>query len=108
MPTFAELVEMIRNANEENPLPADIADQLTGAYTEDISLRDAAVADRDNRLNDFTSQMEERSREVTRLKAVNYDLLMSAPKPGTEQGGNESTDDDGPRGIASLFEKENR
>lgn len=100
-------MEILRNPGETG-IPADFAEQLETAYQDDISIRDAAVKDREQKIADVEKARLERDAEVTRLKAVNYDLLIAAPKPGNEPGENENPDEAEPRGIDSLFETEIR
>lgn len=107
MPTFEELMEKFRNPGETG-VPENFADELTTAYQNDLSVRDAAVQEREQRLADAVAAQAERDKEITRLKAVNYDLLIAAPKPGEKTGEQINDDDAGPRGIDSLFEKETR
>lgn len=100
-------MEILRNPGETG-IPAGFADQLQDAYTEDISIRDAAVQERETVISGFDTERASFLEKERQLKAANYDLLMSAPKPGNEPGENDNQDDDGPRGIASLLEKETR
>jgi hypothetical protein len=105
--TFEEMLEQLRNPGEQG-IPADFADQLHAAYQNDISVRDAAVKDREQKIQETIEAQARHEAEITRLKAVNYDLLIAAPKPGDPAGGNEELDDAEPHGIDSLFEKEIR
>lgn len=101
------MLEQLRNPGEQG-IPADFADQLHAAYQNDISIRDAAVSDREAKIAESIDAQKAREAEITRLKAVNYDLLIAAPKPGDPAGGNDELDDAEPHGIDSLFEKEIR
>lgn len=105
--TFEEMLEQLRNPGEQG-IPADFADQLHAAYQNDISVRDAAVKDRETKIQESIDAQARYDAEITRLKAVNYDLLIAAPKPGAPAGENENLDDSEPHGIDSLFEKEIR
>jgi hypothetical protein len=108
MPSFEELMNLYRNPGE-NGVPEDFADQLAAAYQDDLSVRDAAVKDREAKLTAAQQEQAKRDAEITRLKAVNYDLLIAAPKPGSEKSGDNSIDENAePRGIDSLFEKDTR
>lgn len=101
MATFEELMEQFRNPGETG-IPESLADELTSAYQDDLSVRDAAVTDRENQLTERQKEIDAQKAEVVRLKAVNYDLLVAAPKAGdpvTNQGDNAE-----PHGIDSLFE----
>jgi hypothetical protein len=108
MPSFEELMNLYRNPGETG-IPEDFADQLAAAYQDDLSVRDAAVKDREKQRDDAIAAQAERDKEITRLKAVNYDLLIAAPKPGGDKSGDNSIDENAePRGIDSLFEKDTR
>ena len=105
--TFEEMLEQLRNPGEQG-VPADFADQLAAVHNDALSIRDAAVTERETRIQEAITAQAAREAEITRLKAVNYDLLIAAPKPGDPAGGNEELDDAEPHGIDSLFEKEIR
>lgn len=103
MATFEELMEQFRNPGE-NGIPENFADELTTAYQEDLSIRDAAVAEKENLLTERQKEIDAAKAEQIRLKAVNYDLLMSAPKPGEPDTNAKPDDTDETAGIDSLFE----
>ena len=104
MATFDELMEQFRNPGETG-IPETFAEDLTTAYREDLSVRDAAVQERETRLADKEKEILAAQAEALRLKAVNYDLLMAAPKTGnTVDNDNPGGDDNSPRGVDSLFE----
>lgn len=100
--TFEELMNEFRNPGD-NGVPETFADDLQETYTEEISIRDAAIADREQKLADAEKAKQERDAEVTRLKAVNYDLLVAAPKAGNPADNNEP-DGGAAQGVDSLFE----
>jgi len=102
--TFAELMEQYRNPGE-NGIPETFADDLNETYTEELSIRDAAIKDRENKLLETQKEIELRDKEVTRLKAVNYDLMVAAPKAGEPENQETENDNAGEsRGVDSLFE----
>ena len=102
--TFEEMMEQYRNPGE-NGLPETFADDLAAAHINDLSIRDAAVQERENQLAARQAEIEARDKEVLRLKAINYDLMVAAPKPG-DRDDNSENDDNGETagGIDSLFE----
>ena len=102
MATFEELMESFRNPGE-NGVPETFADDLTTAYTESLSIRDAAVADREAKIAAANEAVVKANAESVRLKAVNYDLLMAAPKAGTPDNKEEPEESDS-LGVDSLFE----
>ena len=102
MATFEELMEQFRNPGETG-LPDTFADDLATAYSNDLSVRDAAVTDRENKVLEANNAVTAREAEITRLKAVNYDLLIAAPKTG-EPADNDETGENSASGIDSLFE----
>jgi len=105
MATFEELMEKFRNPGDAG-MPDTFADDLAATHAEELSIRDAAVAERENRLAETQKEIELRDKEVTRLKAVNYDLMVAAPKAGEPDNQDTANDNDGdrPRGIDALFE----
>lgn len=103
MASFEELMEQYRNPGEQG-LPDNFADELTTAYQEDLSLRDAAVSEKDRVLQEKDTEVATHLAEINRLKAVNYDLLIAAPKAGTPANNQEPGDATEKRGIDSLFE----
>lgn len=103
MASFEELMEQFRTP-PEGGLPETFAEELQTAYTEDLSVRDAAVATRDQEIADRDAAIAARDAENVRLKAVNYDLLVAAPKAGNPADNNKPDDTVEPSGIDSLFE----
>lgn len=100
---FEELLNTYRNASEDAPIPDDFADQLEQAYRQDISVRDTAV-------DNHRAMVEERQKEIDRLKVHNYDLLRKIPTDDPKpNGGNGNAEDDEPAeytgGIDDLFKK---
>lgn len=103
MPTFEELMEQFRNPGESG-VPTDFADQLQTTFQDEIGVREAAIAERDARITEFDQERESHAAEIRKLKAVNYDLMVSAPKPGETKPGEQIDDESGAAGIDSLFE----
>lgn len=103
MASFEELMEQFRNPGETG-LPENFADEITAAYQEDLSVRDAAVSEKDNLLIERQKEIDAAKAEQIRLKAVNYDLLMAAPKPGEPDTNAKPDNADDTAGIDSLFE----
>jgi len=104
MATFDELMNEFRTPPEGGMRP-ELVQEISDAYLNDISIRDAAVQEREAALSAKELEIAERDKEVTRLKAVNYDLLVAAPKPGeTPDNDNENNDGGNATGVDSLFE----
>ena len=103
MPTFEELMEQFRTP-PEGGLPETFADELATAYQDDLSIRDAAVKQREADLLEKDKEILAAREEVMRVKAVNYDLLVAAPKAGEPDDDKPLGDNDEPRGVDSLFE----
>ena len=109
MDRFQELLALLQNPGEDGTLPDTIYDDLTAVYS-DVHNRaegaDAKVAEYDGRISEYDAKIQEYESEISRLKAMNYDLLMAS---GVESGGNENdgdgdeSDDDNHKGIDSLF-----
>lgn len=101
--TFKELMEEFRNPGDGG-LAETFAADLETEYDSDLSIRDAAVAAREQTIAERDADIVARDAEVIRLKAVNYDLLVAAPKPGEPDNDNDSDVDTEKSGIDSLFE----
>jgi hypothetical protein len=103
MPTFDELMEQFRTPPETG-LPDNFADELVSAYREDISIREAAVTEKETLLAERQKEIDAARAETIRLKAVNYDLIKAAPKPAGNPAEKTMPDDDAAQGVDSLFE----
>ena len=103
MATFEELMEQFRNPGAEG-IPENFAEELQKTYTDDLSVRDAAVEARKAEIVERDELLAAREAEVTRLKAVNYDLLVAAPKAGNPADNSKPDDGAAQGGIDSLFE----
>lgn len=103
MATFEELMEQFRNPGDTG-LPDNFADELASTVTEELSIRDAAVQEREAKLAEKDNALTASQQEINRLKAVNYDLLMAAPKAGNPAENNKPDGDATQGGIDSLFE----
>ena len=101
--TFAELMEQFRNPGESG-IPETFAEDLTETFEHEISVRDAAVSERDQKIQDAEKAKAEAVAEVTRVKAVNYDLMVAAPKAGDDPAKLDPADNAESQGIDSLFE----
>lgn len=101
--TFEELMEQFRNPGETG-IPETFETDLTETFTHELSIRDAAISERDQKILDAEKAKAEADAEVTRVKAVNYDLMVSAPKAGEPATDNSAVGDNEPVGIESLFE----
>jgi len=93
--------ENIRNPAEGID-PDTIISNITNVYTEDLSIRDAAVQARETELAE--------AREANRvLKEKNYDLLMKSPGSNVPGESNIKTDDPSDRSgtvtFADIFKK---
>lgn len=94
---FEALIAKLRNPGED-PVPETIYDDLSQAYSSVLSGAAEKEAAHENAL-------KEREAEISRLKAQNFDLLMSAPaQQVSTETQDQASDDDEPSGIDSLFE----
>ena len=109
MDTFEQLMEKFRNPGDEPLDTTTFAEELEKAHTEELSVRDAAVKAREDAAAELQKQIDAAELEKLRLKSINYDLMVAAPKAGEPENQDNGTDNAGerPRGIASLFTKEN-
>lgn len=100
--TFAELMEQFRNPGDAG-IPETFETDLTETFEHELSVRDAAISERDQKILDAEKAKQEADAEVTRVKAVNYDLMVAAPKAGEPANDNQTGGDNEPAGIDSLF-----
>ena len=101
MATFEELLEQLRTPGENGiPTPEDFA----AAHAEAVGIREAAIAEREKQITEFQETIAAKDADNTRLKAVNYDLLVAAPKQGTSPDNAQQDDAGEPAGVDSLFE----
>jgi hypothetical protein len=103
MGAFEDLMEQFRNPGDTG-LPDNFADELTSAYQEDLSIRDAAVTEKENLLAERQKEIDAAKAETIRLKAVNYDLIKAAPKAGNPADDNKPDGGVDQGGVDSLFE----
>lgn len=97
--TFDELVEALRNPGEDG-VPDTIYDDLSSAYTGVVEGGAAALTAQTDANQSATAELVG---EIARLKALNFDLLMSAGTETETKPEPESTDEPS---IDSLFDKE--
>lgn len=105
---FHELIQQGREPGE-NGLPSDYFDSLSAEFdqfsqTQEQRLRELTEGF-SAKESDYQSQLQARDAELHRLKTQNYDLLMSSAGD-SEGSGQQEPEDDGPKGVASLFSKE--
>lgn len=86
MADFAELLAALQNPGEEGLSPT-IYDDLSAAYTNDTSTRDAKI---EVQGNDLAAAQA----EILALKAMNYDLLMAAGIDNSADTGDDETETD--------------
>jgi len=87
---FAELLAQLQNPGDEGLSPT-IYDDLSAAYTNDTSTRDAKIEVQG-------ADLAAAQAEILALKAMNYDLLMAAgidnsPESGENESESESEDE---------------
>lgn len=100
--TFEELMQEFQNPGE-NGIPETFLTDLQETYQHDLSVRDAAVKDREDKLVEAEKAKAATELELTRVKAVNYDLIKAAPKAGNPADDNKPDGDADQGGIDSLF-----
>ena len=105
METFEEMMNKFRNPGDTG-LPETFADDLAAVHAEELSIRDAAVKAREEAAAEIQKKLDAAELEKMRLKGVNYDLMMAAPKAGEPENQDNAQNDAGdkPRGISALFE----
>lgn len=96
---FNELVALLRNPGDDG-LPETIYDDLTSSYN--LAVEGGAAS-----LSASEAEVASLREEVSRLKALNFDLLMAA---GGEKSDDEPTDEPtdpiGETSIDDLFDKD--
>lgn len=101
MDEFAALLALLQNPGEDG-VPASIYDDLSANYNGMMEGSNAKIGEQTTRIQELES-------EISKLKAVNYDLLMAVPsgdsEPDSDDSDNDSVDDDdtSDRGIDDLF-----
>lgn len=98
MAGFIDLVGQLQNPPEDG-LPAGIYDDLTAEYNGVAQHLDSAQA----KISEYDQKVQAYESEISRLKSLNYDLLMSS---GADNGGDDDRNppaEDSPRGIDALF-----
>ena len=103
METFEEIMAKFRTPGDEG-VPATFADDIAAAHANEISIREAAIKDREDKVAAAEKLVADAAQENLRLKAVNYDLISAAPKPGEPENNDDSQDSEESGGIDSLFE----
>jgi glycyl-tRNA synthetase (class II) len=105
METFEEVVARLAG-NAETPLAPEIITELNAGYANDISVREAAIAEREAQIAERDALIAEKDKEAVRLKAVNYDLLVKTPATRADTDNNKPENQgDKPTGISSMFEE---
>jgi len=76
-------------------LPENFVDDVTAEYDRDLDLSNAAVKERESRIESRDAIIAEREAEAIKLKAANWDMLQAtpAPKPAGEDD-DDDTDDE--------------
>lgn len=92
---FTELVAMLQNPGEDG-LPDSIYDDLAASYN---GLAEGSAS----KVAELTASLQDRESEISRLKSMNYDLLISSNPVVDEETDNTSDDADAPVGVDSLF-----
>jgi hypothetical protein len=93
--TFEELIAALREPGEDGVSPT-IYDDLTASYSAVTEGSAAKIAELEETINAQTA-------EISRLKAVNYDLLMDSKTEEIEEPDTEDSEEP-EAGIDSLFD----
>lgn len=103
---FATLLAMLSNPQEGVEVPDTIYDDLSLAYTDDVSARDAAIAERDGAIAGHADALAAKDAEIARLKSLMFDTLMATPSDNDSESDDESesTDENESTGVDALFE----
>lgn len=101
MEDFNELLGMLRNQSEDNPLPADFADKLESAHT-------SAFEPYNEKINQLEATNGELDGKVKEYAVKNFELMKSAPISQGNGGGNvigSNETPERPLGVEELFKK---
>ena len=74
-------------------LPENFVDDVTAEYDRDLDLSNAAVKERESRIESRDAIIAEREAEAIKLKAANWDMLQATPAP--KPAGEDDDDDTG-------------
>lgn len=85
MSRFHDLINGLREP-DENGVPETIYDDLTREY-------DTAFEGFTAKTNSLTSQISEKEAEISRLKSINFDLLMSTGTGNEPEDGSDNNED---------------
>lgn len=81
---FEDLLNQLRNPGE-NGLPEDFADQLSTAYNEALSMREAQIAEHETSIKAAQEAAAEAQRKLTESQAHAYRLFMQNGVPASGQ-----------------------
>jgi len=95
---MARFHDLLATLTEEQiaALPEGIVDSLTKEYDDDLSIRDAAVKEREARIEAANLLVAEKEKESIAVKAANYDLMLKVvpPKPDADDEDEDSDESD--------------
>lgn len=75
-------------------LPDGLVDSLTEEYTNDIGIREAAIAQRQLDLAARDAIIADKDKEAIALKAANWDMLQATPAKVTEPPADDDDESD--------------
>jgi len=104
MGAFEDYIASLK-ANGDNTEAHDtLYTELTNAHTSDLSVREAAIAEREARIAAIEKERNAKDAELTAQKARNWDLIRQSP--ASSENTHLSTDaTDKPIDIDDLFER---
>jgi hypothetical protein len=90
---------------KENLDPVKIAQELQAIHNHEVETRDASLSERDSAIAERDSTLAEREAEVTRYKAMNFDLTQRIPANNQGRGEQfrDNLDPNTPDGRASTI-----
>lgn len=103
--TFEEMMELLRNPPESG-VPENIFDELSSEVLGREQRDRDALEGAQTRISEMENAVASHASEIERLKAQNFDLLMSSGAKGGDDSGQDNDDTDAPviTGTDSLFE----
>jgi len=77
-------------------LPENFTTDIAAEYDNDLDISNAAVKERESRIESRDAIIAEREAEAIKLKAANWDMLQAtpAPKPDADEDEDDSESDD--------------
>ena len=84
-------------------LPEGFVAEVTAEYDNDLSIREAAITERENRIEAAKATIAEKDAESIALKAANWDMLQAIPANKQEPEDDDDDDEPGDDSDEDIF-----